>query len=205
MGILQARRLEWAALSSSRGIFLTQGSNAGLPHCRWILDRLSRLCGSYLWFWRPTAETRSCHSHRPTDCHAGRGSLEAACSAACRWGECWWRSRPGRGVSRWRAWSSPGRRRWRMWRGAAGEAGSPLSGGASGRLSPWTLPGGWTRSGCGPCAASPGSTAPAGSRPWWREAYCSWTWKPTKTGSGKCCTGSGKCCTGSGKCCSVVG
>ena len=33
-GISQARILEWVAISFSRGIFLTQGSNPGLPHCR---------------------------------------------------------------------------------------------------------------------------------------------------------------------------
>ena len=33
-GILQARILEWVAISFSRGIFLTQGWNPGLPHCR---------------------------------------------------------------------------------------------------------------------------------------------------------------------------
>ena len=32
-GIFQARVLEWVAISFSRGIFLTQGSNPGLPHC----------------------------------------------------------------------------------------------------------------------------------------------------------------------------
>ena len=31
-GILQARTLEWAAISFSRGIFPTQESNPGLPH-----------------------------------------------------------------------------------------------------------------------------------------------------------------------------
>ena len=36
-GILQARILEWVAMPSSRGIFPTQGSNPGLPHCRQIL------------------------------------------------------------------------------------------------------------------------------------------------------------------------
>ena len=40
-GILQARILEWAAISFSRGIFLTQGSNLGLLHCRQILYHLS--------------------------------------------------------------------------------------------------------------------------------------------------------------------
>ena len=36
-GILQARILEWVAISFSRGIFLTQGSNPGLLHCRQML------------------------------------------------------------------------------------------------------------------------------------------------------------------------
>ena len=39
MGILQARILQWVALL--QGIFPTQGSNPGLPHCRWILYHLS--------------------------------------------------------------------------------------------------------------------------------------------------------------------
>ena len=36
-GILQARILEWVALPSFRGIFLTQGLNLHLLHCRQIL------------------------------------------------------------------------------------------------------------------------------------------------------------------------
>ena len=40
-GILRARILEWVAISFSRGVFPTQGSNPGLPHCRQILYRLS--------------------------------------------------------------------------------------------------------------------------------------------------------------------
>ena len=36
-GILQARILEWVAISFSRGIFPTQGLNSGLLHCRQIL------------------------------------------------------------------------------------------------------------------------------------------------------------------------
>ena len=40
-GILQARILAWVALSLLQGIFLTQGSNPGLPHCRPILYQLS--------------------------------------------------------------------------------------------------------------------------------------------------------------------
>ena len=40
-GILQARILEWVAFPFSRGIFPTQGSNPGFPHCTWILYQLS--------------------------------------------------------------------------------------------------------------------------------------------------------------------
>ena len=39
-GILQARTLGWVAFPFSRGIFQTQGSNPGLPHCRQILYQL---------------------------------------------------------------------------------------------------------------------------------------------------------------------
>ena len=40
-GILQASILEWLSLSLLQGIFPTQGSNPGLPHCRRILYQLS--------------------------------------------------------------------------------------------------------------------------------------------------------------------
>ena len=40
-GILQVRILEWVAFPFSRGIFLTQGSNPGLPHCRRTSYQLS--------------------------------------------------------------------------------------------------------------------------------------------------------------------
>ena len=40
-GILQARILEWVALSLLQGIFPIQGLNPGLPHCRQILYQLS--------------------------------------------------------------------------------------------------------------------------------------------------------------------
>ena len=40
-GILQARILDWVAFPFSRGIFLTQGSNLDLPHCRQILYLLT--------------------------------------------------------------------------------------------------------------------------------------------------------------------
>ena len=40
-GILQARRLEWDAISFLQGIFPTQKWNPGLLHCRRILHHLS--------------------------------------------------------------------------------------------------------------------------------------------------------------------
>ena len=40
-GILQVGILEWVAIPFSRGIFLTQGSNPCLLHCRQILYHLS--------------------------------------------------------------------------------------------------------------------------------------------------------------------
>ena len=40
-GIFEARILEWIAIPFSRGIFLTQGSNPGLLHCRRTLYHLS--------------------------------------------------------------------------------------------------------------------------------------------------------------------
>ena len=40
-GIFQARILEWVAISFSRGVFPTQGSNLDLPHCRQTLYHLS--------------------------------------------------------------------------------------------------------------------------------------------------------------------
>ena len=40
-GILQARILEWVAISLLQGIFPTQGSNPSLSHCKQILYHLS--------------------------------------------------------------------------------------------------------------------------------------------------------------------
>ena len=40
-GILQAKILEWVAISSSRGSLQTQGWTPGLPHCRQIIYQLS--------------------------------------------------------------------------------------------------------------------------------------------------------------------
>ena len=39
--ILQARILAWVSVSLLQGIFPTQGSNPGLPHCRQIIYQLS--------------------------------------------------------------------------------------------------------------------------------------------------------------------
>ena len=36
-GILKVRVLEWVVISFSKGVFPTQGSNLGLPHCRQML------------------------------------------------------------------------------------------------------------------------------------------------------------------------
>ena len=40
-GISQVRVLEWVAMSFIQAIFLTQGRNPGLPHCRQMLYCLS--------------------------------------------------------------------------------------------------------------------------------------------------------------------
>ena len=40
MEILQASILKWIAMPFLQGIFPTQGSNPGLPRCRWILYHL---------------------------------------------------------------------------------------------------------------------------------------------------------------------
>ena len=49
-GILQARELEWS-LSLLPGIFLTQGSNPGLPHCRQILCQLNHKGSPQILKW----------------------------------------------------------------------------------------------------------------------------------------------------------
>ena len=40
-GIFQARILEWVAMPFFRGLFLSQGSNPGLPHCGQILYHMN--------------------------------------------------------------------------------------------------------------------------------------------------------------------
>ena len=47
-GISQTRILKWVAISFSRGIFLTQGLNLGLPPCRQIVYQLSHQGSTYL-------------------------------------------------------------------------------------------------------------------------------------------------------------
>ena len=48
-GTLQGRILDWVAFPFSRGIFPTQGSNPGLPHCRQILHQLSHRESTLEW------------------------------------------------------------------------------------------------------------------------------------------------------------
>ena len=50
-GIFQARILEWVAIPFLQGIFSTQGSNPGLPHCRQILYCLSHLGSPRILEW----------------------------------------------------------------------------------------------------------------------------------------------------------
>ena len=50
-GMLQAKILEWVAVSYSRGIFLTQGSNLGLLYCRQILYHLSHQGSPFYLFY----------------------------------------------------------------------------------------------------------------------------------------------------------
>ena len=58
-GIFQARILEPVAISFSRGIFLTQGSNPGLPHHRQVLYCLSHQGSLCTWsFLKPVLTLR---------------------------------------------------------------------------------------------------------------------------------------------------
>ena len=47
-GIFQARVLEWLPFLL-QGMFLTQGLNLGLPHCKQMLYRLSHQGGQWMW------------------------------------------------------------------------------------------------------------------------------------------------------------
>ena len=59
----------WSRLSLLQGIFPTQGSNPGLPHCRWILYQLRQkgsLCHRFSQF---SSVTQSCPTLcNPMDC-----------------------------------------------------------------------------------------------------------------------------------------
>ena len=48
-GILQAKILEWVGIPFFQGIFLTQGSNSGVPHYRQILYHLSHQGSLYVY------------------------------------------------------------------------------------------------------------------------------------------------------------
>ena len=63
-GLFQARVLEWIAISFSRGIFPTQGSNLGLPHCRQTLYCLSHQ-GSRLSFLQGIFPTQGLNPDLP--------------------------------------------------------------------------------------------------------------------------------------------
>ena len=62
--ILQARILEWVSPSLLQGIFPTQGSNLGLPHCRQILYQLSHQGSPRILEWAAYPFSRG-SSHNP--------------------------------------------------------------------------------------------------------------------------------------------
>ena len=63
-GILQARILERVAFPFFRGIFPTQGSNPGLPHCRLILDQLSHNGSPRILEWAACPFSRGSSQNR---------------------------------------------------------------------------------------------------------------------------------------------
>ena len=102
-GILRARILEWVAVPLLQGIFPTQGSNPGFPHCRQILYQLSHQ-GSC-----PVAENttepqdtwlqRHCGSCEGVASHVRPGPLEElsvlrAYKITYEWRVCWQVSLP---------------------------------------------------------------------------------------------------------------
>ena len=64
VGILQARILEWGCHPLLQGIFPTQGSNPGLPHCRWILYCLSHQESPRIPEWVAYPISRGSSQHR---------------------------------------------------------------------------------------------------------------------------------------------
>ena len=87
--ILQARILEWVAFPFSRGsIFPTQGSNPGLPHCRWILYQLSHKGSprTLEWVTYPFSRGPSQPGNRTgVSCIAGGSFTNWAIREALRW------------------------------------------------------------------------------------------------------------------------
>ena len=73
-GILQARILEWVSCSLLQGIFPTQGSNPGLPHCRRILYQLSHIESPRILEWVAYPISRG--SSRPRN-QTGSPALQA--------------------------------------------------------------------------------------------------------------------------------
>ena len=59
-GILQARTLEWVAFPFFRGLFQTQGSNPGLPHCRRNLYQLNHKGSPYLVYLKLNINSLVC-------------------------------------------------------------------------------------------------------------------------------------------------
>ena len=67
-GILQTRILESVAIPFSGGIFLTQGSNLGLLHCKQILFCLNHQGSLYIWHFIPYVYRIKCHRALNTHC-----------------------------------------------------------------------------------------------------------------------------------------
>ena len=63
-GILQARILGWVAISFSKSLFPTQGSNPGLPHCKQILYHLSHQGSARILEWVAYPFSRESSWHR---------------------------------------------------------------------------------------------------------------------------------------------
>ena len=97
-GILQAGILEWVVMPSPQGIFPTQGSNPGLPHCRQILYHLSHQENPRILEWIAYPLSRG--TSRPRNLNRGllhckrilyqlshQGSIAAAVTSPLMWGE----------------------------------------------------------------------------------------------------------------------
>ena len=75
LGILQARILEWVAISFPRGFNPSQGWNPGLPDCRWTLYHLSHQGSPRILEWAAFPFSRGssrCRDHTQVSGAAGR-------------------------------------------------------------------------------------------------------------------------------------